>query len=332
MRTPVCEKLGIEIPIVQAPFGFAVGPRLASAVCRAGGLGTIPLWRADVETVRQRIREMKSLTNKPFAVNLNLAFPQEERLDACLEEGVPIISFFWGDPAKLVSRAKAGGAMVMQTVSSADEAGAAVRNGVDIIVAQGWEAGGHVWGSVATMALVPAVVDAVSPVPVIAAGGISDGRGLAAALALGASGAWIGTRFLASTELDIHERYRERLLKACETDTVYLQNLFDVGWPNAPHRALRNRIVTEWEAAGRPESGNRPGEGDIVAISESRGQIPRYSALAALGDAKGDIDALVMYAGQGVSLVRKLQPAGEIVGEIYAEARAILGRLGAMSA
>jgi len=275
---------------------------------------------------------MKSLTSKPFAVNLNLAFPQEERLEACLEERVPIISFFWGDSAKLISRAKAGGAMVMQTVSSANEARAAVRNGVDIIVAQGWEAGGHVWGSVATMASVPAVVDAVSPVAVIAAGGISDGRGLAAALTLGASGAWIGARFLASTELDVRERYRERLVEACATDTVYLQNLFDVGWPNAPHRALRNRTVTEWEAAGRPESGNRPGEGDIVAISESRGQIPRYSALAPPADVKGDIDALVMYAGQGVSLVKKLQPAGEIVSEIYAEACGMLGRLGAMSA
>ena len=192
MRTSLCDKLGIPIPVVMAPMGGAVGPALAAAVSNAGGLGTIPLWRADRETLRTQIREVRSLTDHPFAVNLNLDFPQEERLEACLEERVPIISFFWGDPSKMVSRAKARGAIVVQTVSTAKEAQTAVGNGVDVVVAQGWEAGGHVRGTVATMALVPAVVDAVAPTPIVAAGGIADGRGLAAALALGASGAWIG--------------------------------------------------------------------------------------------------------------------------------------------
>ena len=155
---------------------------------------------------------MKSLTDKPFAVNLILDFPQEERSKLVYEQ-VPVISFFWGDPGDLVARAKAGGAMVMQTVGTAEEAKVAVRYGVDVVVAQGWEAGGHVWGTIATMALVPAVVDAVTPVPVVAAGGVADGRGLAAALALGASGAWIGTRFLASEEATIHPHYRDRLFK-----------------------------------------------------------------------------------------------------------------------
>ena len=122
MRTAVCDLLDIKIPIVLAPMGIAVGPKLTAAVCNAGGLGTIPLWRADIETLRKQIREVKSLTDKPFAVNLNLDFPQEERLEACLQERVPVISFFWGDPGELVSRAKTGGAIVMQTVGSAKEA------------------------------------------------------------------------------------------------------------------------------------------------------------------------------------------------------------------
>ena len=258
MITAGCERLGIEVPIIQAPMGGAVGPALAAAVSNAGGLGTLALWGADVSRLRQLVRETRALTTKPFAVNLNLEFPQEERLDACLEEGVPVISFFWRDPSGLVARAKSGGATVLHTVSTAAEARHAVASGVDAVVAQGWEAGGHVRGNVATMPLIPAVVDAVGPVPVFAAGGIADGRGLAAALALGASGAWIGTRFLASNEAAIHPRYRERILQATEDDTVYLEELFDIGWPNAPHRVLRNSTVAAWEAAGRPATGTAP--------------------------------------------------------------------------
>jgi NAD(P)H-dependent flavin oxidoreductase YrpB (nitropropane dioxygenase family) len=138
-------------------------------------------WRADIDTVRQQIRETRALTSRPFGVNLNLEFPQEERLAACLGEGVSVISCFWRDPSSIVPQAKAGGAIVLHTVGSAANARRAVNCGVDIVVAQGWEAGGHVRGTVATMPLIPAVVDAVSPAPVVAAGGIADGRGLAAA-------------------------------------------------------------------------------------------------------------------------------------------------------
>src|SRR5262249_27879143 len=192
-----------------------------------------------------------------------------------------------------------------------------------------WEAGGHVRGDVATLPLVPAVVDAVAPVPVVAAGGIADGRGLAAALALGAGGAWIGTRFLASEEAAIHPRYRERLLQANENDTVYLQDLFDVRWPDAPHRTLRNKTVAAWEAAGRPASGGRPGEGEVIATSRSVGPIVRYQSYTPGADAEGDIDALSLWAGQSVGLVRKVQPAGEIVREIAEEAGSVLRRLSA---
>jgi NAD(P)H-dependent flavin oxidoreductase YrpB (nitropropane dioxygenase family) len=328
MRTALCDRLGIEIPIIQAPMGGAVGPRLVAAVSNAGGLGMLVLWRADADTIRRQIRETRALTSRPFGLNLNLEFPQEERLAVCLDEGVSIISFFWRDPSSIVPRAKAGGATVLHTVGSAADAKRAVECGVDIVVAQGWEAGGHVRGTVATMALIPAVADAISPTPVVAAGGIADGRGLAAALALGAAGAWIGTRFLASEEVSIHERYRERLLGANENDTVFLENLFDVGWRDAPHRVLRNKTVEVWEEAGRPPSGKRPGEGEVIGVSSVSGQVVRYQSHTPAANTEGDIDAMPLWAGQSVGLVSTVRPAGEIVREISDQAQSIIRRMG----
>jgi NAD(P)H-dependent flavin oxidoreductase YrpB (nitropropane dioxygenase family) len=328
----LCTMLGIEIPIVQAPMGGAVPVHLAAAVSDAGALGTLPLWRAKDETLRHSLRKMRSLTARPFAVNLNMEFPQADRLEICLEEGVPIISFFWRDPGALVKRAKAGGAIVLHTVGNAEEARRAVDSGVDVIVAQGWEAGGHVRGTVATLPLVPTIVDAVGDTPVIAAGGIADGRGMAAALALGASGVWVGTRFLASEESSIHPEYQSRILAACENDTVYCEDLFNGGWANAPHRVLRNSTIRNWEAAGRPPCGQRPREGEIVARSPTRGDVDRYASFTPGLDTVGEIEPLSLWSGQGVALVRRVQPAAEIVREMNEEAKAILRRLGQQSA
>jgi NAD(P)H-dependent flavin oxidoreductase YrpB (nitropropane dioxygenase family) len=327
MRTRFCERVGVELPIIQAPMGGAVGPALAAAVSNAGGLGMLVLWRSDLDDVRRQIRETRALTSKPFGVNLNLEFPPQERLEVCLEEGVPVISFFWRDPGALMQRAKAAGATVLHTVGSAVGARRAVDAGVDIVVAQGWEAGGHVRGTVASLPLIPTVVDAVSPTPVIAAGGISDGRGLAAVLALGAAGAWIGTRFLASEEATIHPRYRELLFSATENDTFYAEELFDIRWPKAPHRVLRNKTVEAWEAAGRPVSGKRPGEGEVIATSKTSGPVVRYQSFTPGPDAEGDIEALSLWAGQSVGLVSRVQPAAEIVREIAEEAASVLRRL-----
>jgi|GEM_PF-3088805 len=159
MSTTVCNRLGIDLPTVLAPMGGAVGPELAAAVSNTGGLGSLPLWYQDIGELRRIVRATQSLTHTPFAANLNMEFPQEDQLDACLEEGVPIISFFWQDPGKLIRTAKDAGAVVMQTVGDAEAAKRAVDSGVDVIVAQGWEAGGHVRGAVATMPLIPAVVE-----------------------------------------------------------------------------------------------------------------------------------------------------------------------------
>ena len=323
METTICGVLGIAVPIVMAPLP---GIELAAAVSNAGGLGMVPLTTSTPEIIRQRLAGVRALSQRPFAVNLITEFPQAERLEICLDEGVRIVSFFWGDAAPLVRRAKAAGATVMQTVGSADDARRAVESGVDIIVAQGWEAGGHVRGTVSTMALVPAIVDAVGPTPVIAAGGIADGRGLAAVLALGAAGAWIGTRFLASEEAAIHPDYQARLLTAKETDTAYLENLFDGGWPDAPHRTLRNSTVVGWEAAGRPRTGQRPGEGEVIGAAPARGEIRRYEVLTPTPDVRGNVEAMPLWAGQGVGMVRRREPAAQIVAGIVAEASAILRR------
>jgi len=300
--------------------GGAVGPELAAAVSEAGGLGILPLWRADIETVRRVIRETKRLTKKPIGVNLNMEFPQAERLDVCIDEGVEVVSFFWKSPSPLLEKAKSAGIITMHSVGSANDARMAIDLGVDAVVAQGWEAGGHVRGSVATLPLVPSILDVAGDIPVVAAGGISDGRGLAAVLSLGASAAWIGTRFLASSEATIHGEYRAAILRAKETDTVHLNSLFDGGWPNAPHRVLKNSTVSIWDKAGRPDAGKRPGEGEIIASSPTHGDILRYQSITPGPDVEGNIEALSMWAGQGVAMVQDVEPAALIVSELVSSA------------
>ena len=326
MTNAFCTLAGINVPIVQAALGGVTSPRFAAAVSNAGGLGMLALAWTSPDEIRREIRETKALTPHPFGVNLVLTENPEERLDVCLAEGAPVVSFFWGDAGRLTEVAKRGGAKVLHTVASADAARKAVDDGADAVVAQGWEAGGHVYGTITTMALVPVAVDRVAPKPVLAAGGISDGRGLAAVMALGASGAWIGTRFLASEEAEIHRRYRDLLLAAKETGTEY-GTLFDGGWPDAPHRSLRGKVHVAWEAAGRPRTGARPGEGEIIATGQS-GAIMAYASHTPRAEDEGDVEAMSLWAGQGVGLVRRTQPAGEIVREIADEARAVLARLG----
>jgi NAD(P)H-dependent flavin oxidoreductase YrpB (nitropropane dioxygenase family) len=306
LATPLCDRLGIQLPIIQAPIGSAATPELAAAVAEAGGLGMLALTWVTRQQAVDRIRRVRQLTDRPVGVNLVLAFPIGDLLDACLAEGVPLISTFWGDPAPVTGRVQAAGALHLHTVGTAEEARRAVDAGVDVMVAQGWEAGGHVWGQVATMALVPAVVDAVAPVPVIAAGDIGDGRGLAAALALGAQAGWLGTRFLIATEAATHGLYRRRVVAAAPQDAVYTR-CFDGGWPDAPHRALRNSTVTAWEAAGRPPAPHRPGEGAVVASDRHGRRHRRYGDMIPTPDMTGDVEAMALYAGQSAALVREVR-------------------------
>jgi nitronate monooxygenase len=312
VTTPVCELLGIEQPIVQAP--MAAIPGLAAAVSNAGALGMLTLtWSDDAGAV---VRETAAQTTRPFGGNLVLIDDQHRRLDQALAAGLRIVSFMWGDPSGYIGPVHDAGGIVLHTVGTAEEARRSVAAGVDVIVAQGREAGGHVWGTIGTLPLVPAVVDAVAPVPVIAAGGIGDARGVAAVLALGAQAAWLGTRFLLAEEMPIHEDYRRRLIAAAETDPQLYPNLYEVGWPDSPHRALRNSTANMWEAAGRPPLAQRPGAGDVIAHFASGEAIVRYEPAPPMVGTTGDIEALSMWAGQGVALARERQPAADIVAEL----------------
>ena len=311
-RTPVCELLGIDHPIVEAP--VAADPRLPAAVSNAGGLGSLGLsWAYDAGDV---VRATAALTDRPFSGNFVLNADQHRRVDQALSAGLRSVSFIFGDPSSYVDPVHDAGALVMHTVGSAEEARRAVGSGVDIVVAQGWEAGGHVASGVATLPLVPAVVDAVAPIPVIAAGGIGDARGVAAVLALGAQAAWLGTRFLFADEMPIHEDYRRRLIAATETDAEWYPDLYDVGWPEAPHRALHNSTAEMWVAAGRPPLGSRPREGEVVAHFGSGESIVRYEPAPPMASTTGEIEALSLWAGQSVALAERRQPAWEIVAEL----------------
>jgi nitronate monooxygenase len=330
LSTPLCHLLGIDVPIIQAPIGSATTPALAAAVSNAGGLGMLAVTWLGLDELRHALRATRRLTDRPFGVNLVLQWPPDERLALCLEEGVAVVSFFWGDPTPYIARVHAAGALALHTIAQAAEARGAVAAGVDVVVAQGWEAGGHVWGQVAAFPLVPRVVDAVAPTPVVAAGGIGDGRGLAAALTLGAAGAWMGTRFLLSVEAGAHTAYKDQVLRATEDDTLY-SSLFDGGWPHAPHRALRNSTARAWEAAGCPPSGHRPGEGDVIATDARGRPVRRYSDTLPQPGMTGDLEALALYAGQGVGLATQIKPAAHIVREVADEAERTLRRCAAFA-
>jgi nitronate monooxygenase len=315
LRTPFCRRLGLTAPVVQAPIGSAATPELAAAVSNAGGLGMLALTWTEPGAMRARFRRTRALTDRPFGANLVLQWDQRERVAVCVEESVRVVSTFWGDPGPYVEAIHAGGALHVHTVGSAEEARRAVQAGVDVIVAQGWEAGGRVRGRVATLPLVPAVVDAVAPVSVLAAGGVADGRTLAAALALGADAGWVGTRFLLADEASVHDEWRRRIRDGCETSTSYT-TAFDGGWPDAPHRVLRNTTLEAWEQAGRPTAPRRPGEGDVLAHAPDGSALDRYSATPPVHGTTGDIEALALYAGQSTGLVSRRRPAAAIVREI----------------
>lgn len=325
--TPLCARLDVEHPVVQAPIGSVSTPELAAAVADAGGLGMLGMsWREEA-AVREAIDETRTLTDGRFGANVVLdestgVLPPDECLGACLDAGVDVISLSFGGPTGYVERIHDAGGMALVTVGSAEAAEHAVEAGADAVVAQGWEAGGHVQSEVATMALVPRVVNAVD-VPVVAAGGIADGRSLAAALALGADGAWLGTRFVATRESGAHDRYRELVTGADESDTVYT-DLFDGGWPGQPHRVLENDTVAEWRTAGEPGPGDRPGEGEAVASTPDGESVERYDDLPPVEGLKGDVEALPVYAGQSAGGTGAVRPAGDVVRSLIDEAVAVI--------
>jgi nitronate monooxygenase len=329
LTTALTEELDIDVPVVQAPVGSATCPELASAVAEAGGLGMLAVTWLDPETAREDTREALDRTDGTVGVNVVVDdaakdVSTEAHVDACLDAGVDVVSLSFGDAAPYVDRVHDAGGVVLQTVGSAAAARDAADAGVDVVVAQGWEAGGHVQSDVATLPLVPRVVDAVPETPVVAAGGIADGRGVAAALTLGAAGAWLGTRFLAAEEAAVHRAYRERVVGADETETTY-GTPYDEGWPDVDHRVLDNETTERWTAAGRPDQ-DKPGAGDHVAETLDGDPVRRYEDSLAVPGTAGDVTELPLYAGQSAGLVDDREPAAAIVEELVAEARTALDR------
>lgn len=229
LRTRLCHTLGIDYPVLSAPLGGgSAGPELAAAVSNAGGLGLLGMGGLPAPHIREMIRETRRRTSKPFGVGLLLPLLQGGEVEACIEEQVPVLLLFWGDPAPHVEKAKRAGVWVCAQVGSVAEAEAVAAAGVDGVVAQGFEAGGHVRGTTSLATLVPAVVEAVAPVPVIAAGGIANGRGLVGALGLGAEAVSLGTRFVASEESQASSEYKQRVVNARAEDTIHTLSLIHI--------------------------------------------------------------------------------------------------------
>jgi nitronate monooxygenase len=308
----------LKYPILCAGMGPAARPELAIAVSNAGGLGALATDNARApEVVRQRVLQVKAGTKRPFAVNYLLAF-DPITLPAALDAGAPIIQFAWGIPATdVAARVRRAGARMGIQIGSVAGARRALDAGADYLICQGVEAGGHVQGTYALYEVLPSVIQEAEGVPVVACGGIANGAHIRRALVAGASGVLIGTRFVATKEANAHDVYKRTIASARATDTV-LTTCFQDGWPNAPHRTLRNRTVEMWEAAGCPPGGNRPGEGDIVARNAAAGTTTRrYSPIHAVPGDQGSLTELVLYAGQGVDVIRDIPSAGDLVTRLW---------------
>ena len=323
LRTSLCDLVGIRHPVVLAGMaGGNTSPELVAAVSNAGGLGVFGaswLTSTDIRGHAARIRE---LTSAPFGLNLLLFAHDDDRLDAVLAERPPVVSFAWpasDQPlASIFARAHDAGAKVMHMVPSVREALWAAEAGADIIVAQGTEGGGHV-GVMGAIALVPQVVDAVPDRPVLAAGGIADGRGLAAALALGAAGVLVGTRFLATYESPLHSNFKQAILTSDghDTDLTVLPDVLSGRiWPGALARVWRNAFIREWAGCEW----------------ELRQRRPQILAETRAAREAGDADRTVLWFGQDAGLIRSIEPAAEVVARMVQEAHEIVtGRLAHMA-
>lgn len=307
MKTRITEMLGIEHPIIQGGMAWVAEHHLAAAVSEAGGLGLIGGASAPGEVVREEIRKAKELTKKPFGVNVMLMSPHADDVaKVVVEEGVKVVTTGAGNPAKYMKMWKEAGIIVIPVVASVALAKLMERGGADAVVAEGTESGGHI-GESTTMTLVPQVADAVS-IPVIAAGGIGDGRGIAAAFMLGAEAVQIGTRFVVAKESIVNEKYKERIIKAKDIDSAVTGRSH-----GHPVRCLRNQMTREY---------NR-----LEAEGKSFEEL-EYLTLGSLRKAvmEGDVVNGTVMAGQIAGLISKEQTCKEMIEEMMAQAETLLGR------
>jgi len=318
MRTKLCDLLGIESPVIQAGMGSFTSAELVAAVSKAGGLGSLGASTRSAGDLRKELRRVRELTDRPFAINHTVRFLDKEAFALTLEAKPALISLAIDNPGALVKAAHDAGIRVMYQVPTVQRAQQAVSLGVDIIVAQGAEAGGF-GGVVSTLALVPQIVDIAGSIPVVAAGGIADGRGLAAALMLGAQGINIGTRFLASAECPISPEWKQRILAAQSEDTLKFDAWNDIfhvpegGYPVTP-RVLPSPFVNQWV-------NNRDG---------ARREAERLQERIGTSVQQGTWGDLLPFTGQTAGLIREVLPAGEIVRRITAEAESALRQAAAL--
>lgn len=303
-HTDLCKLLGIQYPILQGGMAWVATGELAAAVSEAGGLGIIGAGNAPAHVVEKEIRKTKVLTNKPFGVNIMLLSPfAEDVIQLVLQEGVPVVTTGAGNPGKYIAAFKEKGIKVIPVVSSVALARRLEKQGVDALIAEGKEGGGHI-GELTTMVLVPQVVDAVQ-IPVIAAGGMADGRGLVAALALGAQGVQVGTRFVCAEECTVHINYKKAILKAKDRDTMVTGRS-----TGHPVRVIRNKLAREFD---QMEKGGASTE-ELDAFGAGK---------LALAVQQGDVLNGSIMAGQSAGMVNKIEKAADIINDIMQGAKAV---------
>ena len=317
LKTALCDRLGIEVPIILAPMGTCTSAEFAAAVSNAGGLGGIGSLFRSTAAVKRDIDGVRRLTSRPFAINHIPQTLDAEAFRCPLEARPAVISFALADPGDLVRQAHDVGSLVMLQVTTVAQAVQAAERGVDVIIAQGGEAGGYC-GEVSTMTLVPQVVDAVSPVPVVAAGGIFDGRGIAAALMLGAVGVNLGTRFITSTEAPAPEEWKQAITAVKSEDAIKVDVINDIsplpgteGFHTVP-RSLPTAFLDDW--SGKREAARRDRDrlrGQIVATTQA-----------------GRQHECVLWAGQTAGGINEILSVGEIMRRLIAETEAALRRPG----
>ncbi len=307
IKSEICEMLGIKYPVFQGGMAWIADGKLAAAVSEGGGLGIIAAGNADGKYVREQLRIAKSLTDKPIGVNIMLMSPYaDEVAEVVSVEGASVVTTGAGNPSKYMDRWKSAGIKVIPVVASVSMAKLMERFGASALIAEGGESGGHV-GELTTMVLVPQICDATS-LPVIAAGGIADGRGVAAAFMLGACGVQMGTRFLSAEECSIHPTYKEKILKATDLCTMVTGKRL-----GHPVRSLRTQFARDYSKA---EYGGMPDE-ELEALA---------SGALRLAVVEGNLEKGCFLAGQIASVVKRVQPAAEIVKEVMDEAEPILLR------
>ncbi|MBI2969167.1 MAG: nitronate monooxygenase [Gammaproteobacteria bacterium] len=329
IRTRFTERYGLVHPIAAAGMAFVtMSPALAVAVAEAGAMGAFAAGILPPDLVRENLRAIRARTDSPLHLNLITPFATEKHIDLCIDERPEVVSFHWQHPPLTwLSRLHAAGIEVWEQVGSPGAARQALDDGIDLIIAQGSEAGGHCRGELPTFVATPAIIDAAEGALVLAAGGIVDGRGLAAALALGADGAWVGTRLVATIEADVAPEYKRRIVDAAAGDTV-LTSMFGEDRPDFnPMRVLRNGLVREFETAG---AAGGAGEKPVVGHTTIAGQslpIRRFSSLIPVRDATGDFEQMALPAGEGVGGVREILAARQVIEEMIDEALGVIDAL-----